>query len=67
MQKKKRVIMIVSDFLDMSDTDVQHLDSLSHDHTLLLVRVPVSLQEGKNYIGGRKKEYGKLRCLFIDL
>lgn len=67
MQKKKRIIMIVSDFLDVSETDVQRLVFLSHDHTVVLVRVPVSGYEGKNYIGGRTKEYGKLRELFVEL
>lgn len=64
---KKRVIMIISDFLDVSETDVQRLVFLSHDHTVVLVRVSVSEYEGKNYIGGRKKNYTSLKHLFIDL
>jgi hypothetical protein len=61
------VIVVVSDFLDVSDTDVAILRALDKDHQLLLFRVLVSELEGVNYIGHTRKVYGSIDRLFIDI
>jgi hypothetical protein len=65
--KKRRVIVVVSDFLDVSDSDVATLRTLDKDHQLLLFRVPVSELEGVNYIGHTRKVYGSIDRLFVDV
>ncbi len=65
--KKRRVIVIVSDFLELSDSDVAILRALDADHQLLLFRVPVSQWEGVNYIGHARKIYGSIDRLFVDI
>lgn len=56
--KKKRVILIISDFLAVSDDDVRHIARLQKDHQVLCVRVGVDQLEGVNYIGMDTKKLG---------
>jgi len=43
--KKRRIILIVSDFLAMSDTDRNRLSWLGKDHQILCVRVGIDQLE----------------------
>lgn len=44
-EKKRRVLMIVSDFLDLDCHDVKRLQLLSQDYQLLLMRIPIDAWE----------------------
>jgi len=56
--KKKRVILLISDFLAVSDDDIRHMQQLQKDHQLLCVRVSIDPLEGVNYIGIETKNIG---------
>lgn len=49
--KKKRVILLISDFLVVSGDDARHMARLQNDHQVLCVRVGIDALEGMNYIG----------------
>jgi uncharacterized protein (DUF58 family) len=49
--KKRRVILVVSDFLSLSPTDRDRLRWLEKDHQVLCVRIGIDRWEGINYIG----------------
>ncbi len=49
--KKKRIIVMVSDFLDLSDVDRDRIQLLKKDHHLILLRVSLDSYEWLNYIG----------------
>lgn len=44
-EKKRRVLMIVSDFLDISAYDVQRLKLLSQDYQVILLRLRIDSLE----------------------
>ena len=66
-QKKRRVLLFVSDFLEVSDNDRERLHLLSRDYQVALVRVGISQWEGINYIGSFLKKYNWLDRLFVDV
>lgn len=49
--KKRRVILVVADFLSVSPTDSDRLRWLEKDHQVLCVRIGIDRLEGLNYIG----------------
>lgn len=56
--KKKRVILLISDFLVVSDDNIHYMQQLQKDHQVLCVRVGVDQLEGVNYIGVETKNIG---------
>lgn len=56
--KKRRVILLISDFLAVSVNDRDRLRWLGKDHQVLCVRVGVSSLEGMNYIGAETEDIG---------
>jgi len=47
--KKRRAIIIFSDFLGIDDKQVKQLQQVKKEHTLLLFQLPVNEQMGQNY------------------
>jgi len=64
---KKRVICVVSDFLALSDLEVQRLLALAVDHHLVLLRVRVDPHEGVNYIGGVRDMDPRLASYVLEI
>ena len=56
--KKRRVILLISDFLAVSASDRDRLRWLGKDHQVLCARVEVSLLEGMNYMGAETEDIG---------
>ncbi len=56
--KKRRAILIVSDFLSVSVSDRDRLRWLGKDHQLLCVHVGVNPLEGMNYVGLETEDIG---------
>lgn len=47
--RKRRAIIIFSDFLDIKDTDIKILNMLHKEHALYLFRIPINPYSGQNY------------------
>jgi len=62
--KKKRIIVIVSDFLTLSDADYHRIQLLMKDHHIVLLRLSVDSYEWLNYIGA--PSFGD-ETLFVDI
>lgn len=56
--KKRRVILVIGDFLSVSVRDSDRLRWLEKDHQVLCVRIGVDVLEGINYIGLNVKDVG---------
>ena len=56
--KKRRVILIVSDFLAVCADDVERLHRLQKDHQVLCVRIGIDQLEGMNYVGVGMEDVG---------
>lgn len=47
--KKRRALVIFSDFLGLEIPDIRHLQQIKKEHALVLFRLPIDLQLGQNY------------------
>lgn len=57
-KKKKRAIVIFSDFLDIDEKDRRILKQLEKDHAVYLFRIPIDSTFGQNY--EQKFKYNKI-------
>ncbi len=56
MNKKRRAIVIFSDFLDVSEQEKKHLQQLKKEHVLVLFQLPIDKYLWQNYDSGMIRE-----------